>query len=84
MRGGDLVHAAVVGCGAAGRIIGLRPAASCQSLELGANGKAAKWYGLHPFDLHITPESVAPAVAAAVRDGTAGLDRPATDQGVTL
>jgi DNA-binding transcriptional ArsR family regulator len=31
------------------------------SLELGADGKAMKWYELQPFDLHLTPATVAAA-----------------------
>jgi DNA-binding transcriptional ArsR family regulator len=40
------------------------------SLELGADGKAVKWYELRPFDLHITPEAVARAVTAGPADQT--------------
>jgi DNA-binding transcriptional ArsR family regulator len=35
------------------------------SLELGADGKAVKWYELVPFDLHLTPRTVAAAAEAA-------------------
>lgn len=31
------------------------------SLELGADGKAMKWFELQPFDLHLTPATVAAA-----------------------
>jgi DNA-binding transcriptional ArsR family regulator len=34
------------------------------SLELAADGKAVKWYELQPFDLHLTPDTVAAAAAA--------------------
>jgi len=33
------------------------------SLELSEQGKAVKWYALRPFDVHITPDVVAAAVA---------------------
>lgn len=35
------------------------------SLELGADGKAMKWYQLQPFDLHLTPATVTAAHEAA-------------------
>lgn len=34
------------------------------TLELGADGKAVKWYALEPFDIRLTPEVVADAAAA--------------------
>jgi DNA-binding transcriptional ArsR family regulator len=34
------------------------------SLELSADGKAVKFYALQPFELRLTPEAVAAAVAA--------------------
>jgi DNA-binding transcriptional ArsR family regulator len=34
------------------------------SLELGADGKAMKWYALEPFDLHLTPATVSAAHAS--------------------
>jgi DNA-binding transcriptional ArsR family regulator len=39
------------------------------SLELGADGRAVKWYALRPFDIRLTPEAVA---AAAVEDSAQG------------
>jgi DNA-binding transcriptional ArsR family regulator len=35
------------------------------SLELGADGKAMKWYELRPFDLHLTPATVTAAHESA-------------------
>lgn len=46
------------------------------SLELGADGKAVKWYELRPFDLHLTPEAVAEAVAALPPEEGRGTSRP--------
>jgi DNA-binding transcriptional ArsR family regulator len=40
------------------------------SLELSADGKAVKWYALQPFDVRLTPEAVAAAVAAMVEPPT--------------
>jgi DNA-binding transcriptional ArsR family regulator len=37
------------------------------SLELGADGKAMKWYELRPFDLHLTPATVIAAYESARR-----------------
>jgi len=34
------------------------------SLELGDDGKAVKWYELRPFELRVTADTVAEAVAA--------------------
>jgi DNA-binding transcriptional ArsR family regulator len=39
------------------------------SLELSADGKAVKWYALQPFDIRLTPEAVAEAVAADTTHG---------------
>jgi hypothetical protein len=40
-------------------------------MELGADGKAVKFYDVAPFDLHLTPESVAAAAATvtAAKEG---------------
>lgn len=37
------------------------------SLELGADGKAMKWFELRPFDLHLTPATVTAAHESARR-----------------
>lgn len=46
------------------------------SLELGADGKAVKWYWLQPFDLHLTPEAVIAAVAAGAAPTTGEQQAP--------
>lgn len=45
------------------------------SLELGADGKAVKWYELRPFDVRLTPETVAAAADAAAPPPTEGKRR---------
>lgn len=47
------------------------------SLELGADGKAVKWYELCPFDLRLNAETVAAAAAALPADDAPDLEQPA-------
>jgi len=47
------------------------------SLELGADGKAVKWFELQPFELQVTAETVIAAVALRA-EPEAGMESPAT------